>query len=96
METEIGLFTAIVNGVYYGKQFAQISNAPNTLLEAYGTVNARLKLAPASYNIDLSLYVKNMFNNQKPNYAFDLAVAGYTELDLANPRIFGIEINYDF
>ena len=95
METGIGQMTAIVNGVYYGEQFAQISNAPNTLMEAYGNVNARLNIAPTD-NIDMSLYVKNLFNNQKPNYAFDLSVAGYTELDLANPRIFGIELNYNF
>lgn len=95
VETKIGQVTAIVNGVYYGKQFAQISNAPNTLLEAYGNVNVRINIAPTD-NIDMSLFVKNLFNNQKPNYAFDLAVAGYTELDLANPRIFGVELKYTF
>ena len=95
METGIGQMTAIVNGVYYGEQFAQISNAPNTLLAAYGNVNARLNIAPTD-NIGMSLYVKNLFKNEKPNYAFDLSVAGYTELDLANPRIFGIELNYNF
>lgn len=97
IKTNIGDFTAIANGVYYDDAFAQISNAPNTFLQAYGVVNARLNFTPMSpENIQFSVYATNLLNDQSNNYAFDLSVAGYTELNIINPRIIGFDVTVKF
>ena len=95
-ETKIGLVTAIVNAVYYADQFAQISNAPNTLIETYNTVNARVIIEPYDYDISVTFYVRNALDNTKSNYAYDLSGAGYTQLSIVTPRIWGVEFRYDF
>ena len=91
-----GTLTAQVDGVYYDKQYAQISNAPNTQISAYGTANARLSFRPRTADVDVAVFARNVFDSHHPNYAFDLAIAGYTELDLTNPRILGVEVTLGF
>ncbi|MEM6899340.1 MAG: TonB-dependent receptor [Pseudomonadota bacterium] len=77
--------------------FSYLSNAPNTLLPSYENYNFRVNFEPAAIEgVTFAAYCTNCLNNRKPNYAFDLAVAGYTELNFANPRIYGIEARMEF
>ncbi|MFM9978513.1 MAG: TonB-dependent receptor [Sphingomonadaceae bacterium] len=77
--------------------FSYLSNAPNTLLPAYQAYNARIGFRPERFKgVEIAVSCSNCSNNQKPNYAFDLAVAGYTELNFADPRVFSAEVKIAF
>jgi iron complex outermembrane recepter protein len=96
-DTSIGEFTAQADVSHTASSYSYLSNAPNTLLPSAQVVNVRLTFAPQSLpNTQISIYSTNLLNNKKPTYAFDLAVAGYTELNYGDPRLFGIEAKITF
>jgi iron complex outermembrane recepter protein len=92
-----GEITAQGSMAFSTNYYSYLSNAPNTLLQAYQIYNARIGFKPSRFNgVEVSVYCSNCGFNKKPNYAFDLAVAGYTELNFADPRIFGVDAKIDF
>ncbi|MFM7009388.1 MAG: TonB-dependent receptor [Betaproteobacteria bacterium] len=96
-DTKAGEFDARGTMAFSSSYFSYLSNAPNTLLPSYQNFNFRLGFTPAhAQNVNIGLYCSNCSNNKKPNYAFDLAVAGYTELNFADPRIFGAEVKISY
>jgi iron complex outermembrane receptor protein len=96
-DTKAGQFDAQGTMAFSSSYYSYLSNAPNTLLPSYQNFNFRLGFTPAAAkNVNIGLYCTNCSNNKKPNYAFDLAVAGYTELNFADPRIFGAEVKVSF
>lgn len=97
IETGAGELTAQGTMAFSSSYYSYLSNAPNTLLPSYQNYNARLGFKPAgAQNVSVAVYCTNCTNNKKPNYAFDLAVAGYTELNFADPRIVGAEVRISF
>jgi iron complex outermembrane recepter protein len=96
-ETSAGDITAQGSMAFSTNYYSYLSNAPNTLLQAYQIYNARIAFRPSRFKgVEVAVYCSNCGFNKKPNYAFDLAVAGYTELNFADPRIFGIEAKIGF
>lgn len=96
-ETKAGQITAQGTMAFSSNYYSYLSNAPNTLLQSYQNFNSRIGFKPnAMKNLEVAIYCTNCSFNKKPNYAFDLAVAGYTELNFADPRIFGIEAKINF
>lgn len=95
--SKIGEFSLQADMSHTSTSYSYLSNAPNTLLGARQVVNARVSLKPEAFkNTEISLYVTNLFFNKTPTYAFDLAVAGYTELNYGDPRLFGIQVSTTF
>lgn len=95
--SKIGEFSLQADMSHTSTSYSYLSNAPNTLLGSRQVVNARVSLKPeALKNTEISLYVTNLFFNKTPTYAFDLAVAGYTELNYGDPRLFGIQFSTTF
>ncbi|MEM9388754.1 MAG: TonB-dependent receptor [Pseudomonadota bacterium] len=96
-EASAGRFTVQAAMAFSSDFFSYLSNAPNTLLPSFQNYNARIGFEPRSIPaLSLAVHCTNCSNNQRPNYAFDLAVAGYTELNFANPRVFGLEARMEF
>lgn len=96
-DTKAGEVTAQGTMAFSSDYFSYLSNAPNTLLPSYQNYNARIGFKPNSIpGLSLAVFCTNCSANEKPNYAFDLAVAGYTELNFADPRIFGVEARIEF
>lgn len=96
-EAPVGTFAVQGDISHTSTSFSYLSNAPNTLLPSRQVVNARLSFRPeALQGTEISIFSTNLFDNREPTYAFDLAVAGYTELNFANPRFFGIEAKVEF
>ena len=95
--SNIGEFSLQADISHTSTSYSYLSNAPNTLLPSRRVVNARVGLKPEAFkNTEVSLYVTNLFFDKKPTYAFDLAVAGYTELNYGAPRLFGIEFKITY
>lgn len=94
---DVGEITGRVDVSHTSSSYSYLSNAPNTLLDSRQVVNARLSFEPESIpNTQVALYVNNLLFDKTPTYAFDLAVAGYTELNYGDPRTFGIEFKITF
>jgi iron complex outermembrane recepter protein len=96
-DTSEGEIVAQGNMAFSTNYYSYLSNAPNTLLSAYQLYNARIGFKPKRFKgLEVAVYCSNCSFNKLPNYAFDLAVAGYTELNFADPRIFGVEARIAF
>ncbi|WP_116970859.1 TonB-dependent receptor [Blastomonas sp. UPD001] len=94
----IGQLEATFNGTYTGSQFAQLQNSPITLLPAALNANARIAFVPNGSSVQFALFSRNITNNNKPNYAFDLSggALGFREQSFPDPRVIGAEIRVSF
>ncbi len=88
--------TALVDYSYRSKQFFDATNptAPGIFQPGYGLANARLTYAIDSSGIELSAWVKNIFDKR---YARNIIVIGPTGLtNPGDPMTFGGTLNFTF
>ena len=63
--------SATLEGNYVGDFYAQLTNAPVTLISHGWLANARISLATYDDRLTLTVAANNLFNKAKPAYAFD-------------------------
>jgi iron complex outermembrane receptor protein len=90
--------SATLEGNYIGDFYAQLTNAPVTLIPHGWLANARLSLATYGNRVTLEVSANNVFNNAKPAYAFDNSSPplGATYNTYVRPRWINAGVNYKF
>lgn len=89
-----GTARARVDYNWTGDFFFDPSNAPETLVDAYGTVDARLSWGPDNANWDISLWGRNLTDETYPVHIIknlDIAFSVF-----APPRTFGAQFRMRF
>lgn len=93
---DLGNIAATVNAVYTDKFYSQLSNAPVTLVPSNWLVNARIAYTDPSDRFELALFAKNLLNEKRQIYAFDITNIGLVETNYGEPQQFGAEFRVNF
>ena len=86
------------DGRYTGEYFSQLTNAPVTLVGDNWLVNARLSFTSGSKRWEASVFVRNLFDEERLIYAFDITYPGngLVEQVFAPPRWVGGQVRFNF
>jgi len=84
-----GTARARVDYNWTGDYYFDPSNAPETLVESYGTIDARLSWGPDDANWDISLWGRNLTDELYPSHIIKNLDIGFTVF--APPRTFGAQ-----
>jgi iron complex outermembrane receptor protein len=77
--------------VYVDDQYYDILNTSLIEQEAYWVSNARISFNSADDRYSVSLWAKNLADEQYSTKTFDLSDFGYTASHVGAPRMFGVE-----
>ncbi len=90
--------SATLEGNYTGDFYAQLTNAPVTLIPHGWLANAHVSLATYGERLTFAVSANNVFNNAKPAYAFDNSSPplGATYNTYVRPRWVNAAVNYKF
>lgn len=91
-----GVISLQLSGYYNSGYFSQLTNAPNTDIPSYKLFNGRVTYTSASEQFELSLFARNLLDEEYISYAFDIASNGFTEQTLGQPRWVGVEGRFNF
>ena len=93
-----GTVTLSVDGNYTSSYFSQLNNAPVTRAGDNWLVNARLAYRPPSARWDAALFVRNLFNEKRLVYAFDITFPGngLVEQAFGTPQWIGGQVRFNF
>lgn len=91
-----GVVSVQLSGYYNSGYFSQLTNAPNTDIPSYKLFNGRVTYTSASEKYELSVFARNLFDEEYISYAFDIAANGFTEQTLGLPRWVGVEGRLNF
>ncbi len=96
-DTGIGRASLQADALYTGKFCFTVLCAPVEREKAYHVENVRVGLSPAGTNLDLAVFVNNVFERKYRVYAFDASTFwGYTTGVYAKPRTWGVSAVYHF
>ena len=96
-ETGAGRASLQADGLYTGKFCFTVMCAPVEREKAYHVENARIGFSPAGTNLDLAVFVNNIFERQYRVYAFDGSTFWGDVLGVyAKPRTWGVSAVYHF
>ena len=86
------------NANYTDDFYSQLTNAPVTLIPSNWLVNGRISFADAQERYELSLFAKNLLNEERQIYAFDITGPpfGLVEKNYGPPRQYGVELRLNF
>jgi len=86
------------DGNYEGSYFSQLNNAPVTKAGDNWLVNARISYAPNDGNWEIAAFGRNLFNEERLLYAFDITFPGngLVEQVYGKPQWFGGEFRINF
>lgn len=90
-----GNVAAQVDGVWYDKQFLEVTNGLSSLQNAYNVSNVSLTYTHRETGIALTGWVKNVFDRAYRAYALNLGVLGTTSV-YAPPRTYGATLRVPF
>ncbi|MFO7553071.1 MAG: TonB-dependent receptor [Haliea sp.] len=93
---QAGVISVQLSGYYNSGYFSQLTNAPNTDIPSYKLFNGRVTYTSASEQYELSLFARNLLDEEYISYAFDIASNGFTEQTLGQPRWIGVEGRFNF
>ncbi|MBO1256595.1 TonB-dependent receptor [Alteromonas sp. 5E99-2] len=85
-----------IDANYQGEHFFDITNSDLSREDAYTVVGARIgyQISP---NLNMSLFAKNLFDEEYRVYTFDFTSAGgFNQQFFGRPRWVGVNINYEF
>lgn len=91
-----GTVSAVVDWHWSDDRFFNTANEPNISQDAYGIVNGRLAYSFWGEKIELALLVKNIFDKEYLNAAFDLQTFGNNIFQPGHPRTVGGQITVYF
>lgn len=91
-----GVISVQFSGYYNSGYYSQLTNAPNTEIPSYKIFNGRVTYTSADEKYQLSVFARNLFDEEYISYAFDIASNGFTEQTLGQPRWAGVEARVNF
>lgn len=96
--TKVGSFRLGFDGAYTDEYFSQLNNAPVTIAGGHWLVNTRLSFVDDDERWQAALFVRNLFDEARLQYAFDITFFGngLAEQVFAQPRWFGAEFRVNF
>jgi iron complex outermembrane receptor protein len=96
-DTSAGRASVQADALYQSAMCFTVMCAPVEQEPSYHTENARIGFTPKDSNIDLALYVNNVFNRAYRIYAYDGSLFfGSTEGIYGKPRTWGVNVRYHF
>lgn len=79
---------------YVGKRYLEVTNQPNDLADSYSVVNARLSLVPDSERWTVSVWARNLLDEEYLTYVNNLPGPGF-KLDIfGEQRSYGLSVEY--
>ncbi len=86
------------DGAYTDGYFSQLTNAPVTEVDSNWLVNTRISFTPESENWELAFFVRNIFNDHRLLYAFDITYPGngLVKQSYGPPRWIGGQLRINF
>jgi iron complex outermembrane receptor protein len=90
-----GNVAAQVDGVWYDDQFLEVTNGLGSLQKAYNVTNASLSYTHDETGISLTVWGRNVFDQQYRAYALNLGILGVTSI-YAPPATYGATLRIPF
>lgn len=81
---------------YTSKVFFDVSNNPNLVQNAFAVVGARIGYKMPDTKIDISAWVKNVFDKAYYQDGYDNASLGWVVYPVGDPRTAGVTLNFRF
>ncbi|MCC7410133.1 MAG: TonB-dependent receptor [Gammaproteobacteria bacterium] len=93
-----GIVRVGLDGAYTGGYFSQLTNAPVTRVDSNWLLNGRLAFLSADEHWELSVFARNMLDEERLIYAFDITYPGngLVEQAFAPPRWVGGQLRFKF
>jgi iron complex outermembrane receptor protein len=93
-----GRLTATANATYTDDFYAQLTNAPVTLIPGGWMVNGRISLRTLRNRLEFSVFANNIFDVARKTFSFDVSGAplGGTYGTYSRPRWVGGEVRFNF
>jgi len=88
-----GSIAAQIDGVWNDDQYLEVTNGPGTLQESYASTNLRLTYTDSSDQLTVSLFAKNITDEEYKVYTLDLGALGVTSF-YAPPTTYGASVKY--
>lgn len=85
-----------VDGIYEDDQFLEVQNGPTSVQEKGGFINARASYTSADGSWELTLWIKNIEDEDRKAYTIDLGQIGGTTAVFHPPQTFGVNVKYNF
>lgn len=84
-----GNIAAQFDGVWYAKQFLEVTNGLSSLQPAYNVSNVSLTWVSANDNISVQVFGRNIFDEAYRAYTLNLGILGTTSV-FARPATYGV------
>ncbi len=91
-----GDISVTASAVYTDEFYSQLSNAPVTLVPSNWLVNARIAYTSPSDRFEFAVFAKNLLDEKRQIYAFDITNIGLVENNYGEPQQFGAELKVNF
>lgn len=95
MDIGAGNLAAQVDGVWYDKQFLEVTNGLSSLQPSYNVTNLSLTYDHEPSGLSVSAWVKNVFDQEYRAYTLNLGILGTTSF-FAPPRTYGATVRLSF
>ena len=79
---------------YLGDQFFSVNNDPLLAQDAYWMTNARVSFEAASHHWNVTVWGRNLADQNYLVAGFDLAAFGFDQLVVGAPRTYGVTLGY--
>lgn len=84
------------DGNWTDDRYFNIVNSPTVLSESYALHNLKVGLGDNEGVWDISVFVRNLSDEEYVSHTFDLTVLGYTIQKYGSPRWAGVNFSYNF
>jgi len=97
-ELPFGRLSGTFNAIYTDDFYAQLTNAPVTLIKGSWLANARISLKTMENKLELAAFANNVFDKARKTFAFDVSAPplGGSYGTYATPRWLGVQVRYNF
>lgn len=89
-----GTLAVQADAKYNDDQYFSVNNDPVLAQEAYSVVNARAGYTTASGRLSVTLWGRNLGDEQYATGAYDLAAFGFDQIIVGDPRSYGLTLSY--
>ncbi len=96
LNTDLGSFTLYTDVSYVDERYYHPDNSENSLADAYSVVNMRLTLEGADSRWSVSLWGRNLGEEEYETTKFDSQPIGYNYTLVGAPLTYGAEFSFNF
>ncbi len=98
LRTSFGRITTSINASYTDEFYAQLTNAPVTLIPGGWLVNGRISLRTLNNRLDISVFANNLFDRAQKTFGFDVSgpPLGGAYGTFTRPRWIGGQVRFNF